>query len=106
MIYSPKYIIYWAVSNYISEEEELTIRNELIEYKRLSDRNLLKVMQRHFDFKKMMDTPFIDEDIWIYNYITYDFKGSRLPRKGLIADYERKVVIKVKNVVFDMLHAI
>ncbi len=104
MIYTPRYIIYWAVCNYITEEEELNIKNDIIKYKRLSDRNFLKIIERHFDIERFKDSPVIWEDIWLYNYIKYDFVKSRMLKKGLIVRYENRVVIKVKKEVFNLLN--
>jgi hypothetical protein len=67
MIYPPRYIIYWSVSNYIDEATENNIMNDLIKYKRLTDGLFLKVIQKHFDIERLKDAPVIWEDIWIYN---------------------------------------
>jgi len=41
----------------------------------------------------MKDKPYIWQDIWIYNYFKYDYEGSKFARKGLLARYEREIVL-------------
>jgi len=39
----------------------------------------------------MKDTPFIWQDIWIYNYLAYEAK-IKLKKNGLIEKYEREII--------------
>jgi hypothetical protein len=110
---SPKKIIFLAVSNYLSAEENEKILKELSELKRMGDVTFLKIISSYFDFNRFKDKPFIKEDIWLYNYLMYEIvkkdnfnllkigeeislKG-KLPKKGLIKKYEEEILLPQKK---------
>jgi hypothetical protein len=103
MKHSPRYIIFWAVSNYIDEATEDAILNDLSKYKRLTDRLFLKTIKKHFDIEKFNTSPVTWEDIWLYNYLKYDFVKTRFPKKGLIAKYQNEVMIRVNKKIDKLL---
>jgi hypothetical protein len=96
MTYTPRFIIYLAVINYLSEEQIEKLKKELGESNLKQDRRFLTIIKKHFDIEQLKDKPFIWQDIWLYNYLHYEIK-SRLPRKGLIAKYEREIIIPQKK---------
>lgn len=57
--------------------------------------------KRHFDIERFRTNPVIWQDIWLYNYITYDVKGS-FPRNRLIADYDRCILIPTIKITNEM----
>ena len=106
---SPKHIIFISVSNYLSATEVCELKDEIAKFDRVPDAKFIKIVERHFDFNKLKDSPVIPEDIWLYNYLMYEnkkkdnhkihdigekinFKG-RLLKKGLIVQYETKVIL-------------
>ena len=92
MKYTPRFIIYWAVCRYLSEEEIESLRNNLAKGKLTQDNRFLSEIRKVFDFKRMLINPQIREDAWIYNHIEYEM-STRFHRKGLIAKYEKVVVL-------------
>jgi hypothetical protein len=93
MRYTPRAIIFTAVSRYLSPEKMEEIKEELIKKNVKQDRAFLSVIKRHFDFNLMKDKPALWQDIWIYNYLEYEVKNNKLKPKGLIAKYEQEIVI-------------
>ncbi len=109
MILTPKHIIFIAVSNYLSAEQAANLKDDLLPYKRLTDMNFIRLTEKYFDFTKLRDTPFLPEDIWLFNYLMYEnkqkenqklyeigekinFKGKLL-KKGLLVKYENKIIM-------------
>lgn len=106
MKYSPRSIIFTAVSRYISKEDVEKIKFELANENVKQDRKFLTVIKRYFDFNLMKDKPYIWQDIWVYNYLEYEIV-SKFKRNGLIAKYEREIIIpceKVYSQFLELLH--
>jgi len=61
----------------------------------------LPTITKHFDIERFRKNPVIWQDIWLYNDIKYDVKGS-FPRNRLIADYDRCILIPTINFVKEM----
>jgi len=97
MKYSPRIIIFTAVSRYLSKEDIEKIKFELANENVKQDRKFLTVIKRYFDFNLMKDKAYIWQDIWIYNYLEYEIT-SKFKRSGLIAKYEREIIIPSKKV--------
>ena len=57
------------------------------------DRKCITILKRHFDFELMKDKPYIWLDIWIYNYLKYNWNDHKLNRSGLDSKYEREIVL-------------
>ena len=109
MTLTPKHIIFIAVSNYLTAEQSLALKDEMIKYKRLTGLKFIQIIEKYFDFKKFRDKPLIPEDIWLFNYLMYDInkrdaqkiseigekinvsKGFR--KTKLIRNYESKIIL-------------
>ena len=90
MTLTPKHIIFIAVSNYLTPEQSLEIKNEFIKYKRVTGNKFIEIIEQYFDFKMLRDKPLIKEDIWLFNYLMYDVvkKGSKK-----INDVGEKIIV-------------
>jgi hypothetical protein len=91
--YHPRYIIYFAVSRYLDDRTCSEVWKKFGTEFPKQDRKFLSIMKQHFNFELMKDKPFIWQDIWIYNYLKYDYDGHKFKRSGLLAKYERDIVI-------------
>mgnify|MGYP006896873745 CR=1 FL=1 len=96
MIYPPVYIIFTQARKYLTREEETSLVNKLHKLDKFNGRPYLKVLLKNFDVEIFKDNPIIPEDIWLYNYIKYEITNKSIPKKGLIAMYERKIFLKNK----------
>lgn len=96
MKYSPRYIIYWSVCNYLSEKDREKLKKNLAKGNFTQDRRLLTEIGKVFNLETMIKKPLIPEDAWIYNYIMYDMT-TKFPRKGLIVRYENRIVIPAEK---------
>jgi len=90
--HSPRYIIFWAVSNYLTAAGEEALITDLVKQNPIQDRKFLRIIKEHFDFEKFIKDPFLKEDAWLYNYMQYEMDG-KMERKGLMRQYDREVVI-------------
>jgi hypothetical protein len=98
MTYSPKYIVYIAVCNYLSEEELNLLKEDIGKMKSKSGKIFLAIIKKHFDVERMRLKPFIWQDIWIYNYLKYEaFKRTKL-----IAKYEKEIILPQKNLMNEL----
>jgi hypothetical protein len=95
MTYTPRFIIYLAVVKYLNKDQIEDLKKELGESGLKQDRKFLSIIKKYFDFEVFKDKPMLWQDIWIYNYLRYEVK-LRLPRRGLIAKYEKEVIIPFK----------
>ena len=90
MKYSARFIIYMSAINYL-EGEILDQFNEKLKSNPVTTINqLMKVFNEFIDLELLKDKPYIWQDIWIYNYLTY--RGLR-NRIELIKQYEKSIVI-------------
>ena len=96
MTYSPRFIIYLAVINYLDEEKVTSLKKDLGESNLKQDRRFLSIIRKHFDFEQFKDKSYIWQDIWLYNYLQYEIK-SKLHRKGLVAKYKREIILPQKK---------
>ena len=56
------------------------------------DRKYIRIIQEYFDFELMRTHPYYKEDIWIYNYLKYDYTGNKLKKAMLLSKYEREII--------------
>ena len=91
----PRYIIFWAITNYIDEVKQEEIMKEFVTYKKIGDALFMRVINKHFNIEVFRKNPIIWQDIWLYNYITYDFKKGKFPKNNLIERYEKEIIIPV-----------
>lgn len=92
MKYSPRTIIYCAVSRYLNDPTYDRVLDQIGQEFPKQDRKFLAILKQYFDFELMKDKPYLWQDIWIYNYLKYDYDGHKFSRKGLLAKYEREIV--------------
>lgn len=94
MIYSPRNIILCSVSKYLND----MIYDQLIAHLKKDppkqDRKYIRIIQGYFDFELMRTKPHFKQDIWIYNYLKYDYTGNKLKKLRLLAKYEREIIRK------------
>jgi len=93
MKYSPRNIIFCAISKYLDDKTYKKVMDQIGKEFPQQDRKFLTIIKRHFDFELMKDKPVIWQDIWIYNYLKYDYDNHKFARSGLIAKYEREIVL-------------
>ena len=96
MRYHPRYIVFWAVSRYMTNEQVEKFTQYLGKGKRTSVKRFIIELNKHFNVEIMLKNPQIREDAWIYNYLMYDCKKGFL-RTKLIKRYEKEVVLPVEN---------
>ena len=97
MQFTPRFIIFLAVSNYLNEREIESLKKELGEAPIKGDMTFLKIIRKHFDFEKFVYSPMIWQDIWLYNYIHLETK-NKLKAKGLILRYEKDVITPQRTI--------
>ena len=99
---SPRYIIFWAVSNYLTESELELLIQDFIKGKGINHPRFLSIIKKHFDFERFRTHPVFWQDIWLYNYLMYDVKDNRLIRNQLIADYDRYILKPTSKITAEM----
>lgn len=57
MKYSPRYIIYWSVCNYLTEPEKEKLKNNLAKGHLTQDRRFLTEIKKVFDLERMLKKP-------------------------------------------------
>jgi len=87
--FTAREIIYLVVCNYLKWEEIEKLSNALADIKQ--DRRFLTMISKYFDIELLKSNKEFWQDVWIYNYLKYDFKG-RLGKGKLIMKYEREVL--------------
>jgi len=93
MKYSPRNIILCAVTKYLDDATYAMVMDQIGKEFPQQDRKFISIIKRHFDFDLMKDKPYIWQDIWIYNYLKYDWDGHKFARSRLIAKYEREIIL-------------
>ena len=105
---TPRYIIFWAVSNYLSASELDALIHDFVKGKGINHPKFLSIIKKHFDFERFRTDPVFWQDIWLYNYLMYDVK-DRLIRNQLIADYDRYIIkptLKITAVMRSILETV
>ena len=72
MKYHPNLIIYKVFKRYLSDAEQAKLVKQLNKYKDQRSKHFYNGMLKHFDLEKLRTKPLLWEDIWIYNYCTYE----------------------------------
>ncbi len=106
MHYPPQLIIYLAVSNYLTEEQMLLLKNDLSKRTNRTNNNFLQVLAKHFDIENFLTKPYIWQDIWIYNHIMYDRSKSWARKNGLLAKYEQEILLPQKDILNKAKHVL
>lgn len=96
MLYPPKFLIYLVLKSYLSPKELAKFNSEIVQ----KGKSFLRLIKENFDIERLKDAPVVWQDIWIYNYLTYEV-GKRttiLKKTPLIKKYEREMLLaKGKN---------
>jgi hypothetical protein len=96
MLYPPKFVIYLVLKSYLSPKELAKFNSEIVQ----KGKSFLRLIKENFDIERLKDAPVVWQDIWIYNYLTYEV-GKRttiLKKTPLIKKYEREILLaKGKN---------
>jgi hypothetical protein len=95
--HNPRYIIFWAVTNYLTVNEEEGLISDLVKQNPIQDRKFLRIVSEHFNFEKFITSPYLKEDAWLYNYMLYELDG-KMKRRGLINRYDREVLIPAMKI--------
>lgn len=109
MQFLPRTIIFFAVQNYLNNEQVECLIKDLVKGPNLTDKRFLKELAKHFDIKDFRDKPYIPEDIWLFNYLMYEnhkchdfnplFYGEQIAlkgrflKKGSIIKYENQIIL-------------
>lgn len=97
MKYSPRKVIFCAVERYLSDHAYTAVLEDIGKEFPKQDRKFLAILSRYLDFDLLKDKPVIWQDIWIYNYLKYEYTGSKLVRNGLLAKYERDIILPTEK---------
>ena len=97
MKYSPRNIILYAISRYVDDNTYKKVLDQIVKEFPKQDRKFLSIIKRHFDFEMMKNKPYNWQDIWLYNYLMYDYDGRKFARSGLIAKYEKEIILSSKE---------
>ncbi len=88
---TPLYIIFTQACKYLSEQEVNDLKDKLSKTNNKQGKIFLRIFLQNFDIEVFKDKPLILEDIWLYNYIKYEITEKKIPRRGLIEMYEKKI---------------
>jgi len=94
MKYNPKYIILTTIYRYMDEPAIEDLKKDLAKISPRSHKKFLELIRKHFDINILRTKPLIPEDVYIYNYLTFEltsnfYRTVRFKRSGLIARYEK-----------------
>ncbi len=92
--YRPQIILLWVARNYLNEAEFKRLLDSL--YKCNRDKLFLHNFLKNFDVELLRTKPIIWQDIWIYNYLTYDCK-EKLTKTQQLLNYEREFIIPAEE---------
>jgi len=62
-----------------------------------SDKKFCEYLFKHFDINRFKDAPVYEEDILLYNYFMYDYKGKTIAYRGLLPKYNKFLNSLVKK---------
>jgi hypothetical protein len=94
MKHSPRNIIFCAVSKYLDDKTYKKVMDQIGKEFPQQDRAFISIIKQHFDFELMQNRPVIKQDIWIYNYLKYDWDNHKFKRSArLLVKYEKEVII-------------
>jgi len=85
-MFPPQELLKKVIGRYLSESENNAFLSELGRYKKVTSPVFVRIMTKHFDIERWRLSPIIWQDIWLYNFFTFEYKG-RLMNRGLLEDY-------------------
>lgn len=87
-----KQMLLKVIKRYLTPIEYKELINDLISHKRITNPIFVLVMKRHFNIERWRTAPLIWQDVWLYNYFQYEFKG-RVGMTGLLKKYAEVVFL-------------
>jgi hypothetical protein len=96
MKYHPIFIVLWAISRYVSEEQFLKLRGTVGVPGLIRPKTLLRHLREFMEPEVLIKKPLIPEDAWIFNYLMYEARNS-FPKTKLIKRYEKEIVLPVEK---------
>jgi hypothetical protein len=90
---APKLVVLWALLRYIDPALRKLLLQDMRSRKRLSDIQLLDHVKQAVDIERLRTEALQWQDIWVYNYLLYEFKG-KFNRSLLLGRYHREVFLK------------
>lgn len=94
MKYSPRTIIFCAVSRYLDDPTNKKVMDQIWRKIPQQDRAFISILKQYFDFERMKDSPVLKDDIWIYNFLKYDWDNQKMQRTArLLVKYENEIII-------------
>jgi hypothetical protein len=94
MKYSPRNVIFCAVSKYLNDATYTKVMDQIGKEFPKQDRTFITILRQHFDFERMKDKPVVWQDIWIYNYLKYDWDNHKFKRSArLLTKYEKEIIM-------------
>ncbi len=96
-----RYILYWAVTNYLSVAETEKLRFELGKELPQQNKKFLAIVKKYFDFEMLKNKPVIKEDIWVYNYFQYGLK-NKVEYRWLLKKYYDEIIVPSERKVEEM----
>lgn len=91
MEHSPRLVVLLALLRYMTPEDVERMKTDLAKLKTVTDRLLVDRFRKYLDIERLRTTPLVPEDIMVYNYLQYEFKG-KFTKIKLLAKYEREVM--------------
>ena len=92
----PKLVVLWCLLRYVEPRHRAELLQAMHLRKRISALQLLEHLRPAFPIEQLKDAPRQWQDIWVYNYLQYEFKG-RFSRSLLLGKYHREVVLKQES---------
>ena len=96
MKFSPINLITLRVLDYLDVKKQNNKLEKL--YKQKTARKQLEVILKCFDIQNFIINPKMEEDVWLYNYISYEITSKKFPRSNLLARYETKYLKMNKKI--------
>jgi hypothetical protein len=90
MKYPPKYVLFYAASRYLTAEQRQSLIDDFGKEKPVLTPKFHSLIKRYFNYEDFKDKPIIWQDLWLYNYLTYDVDG-KLKRHPLLIKYHNLV---------------
>ena len=89
----PKLVVLWALFRYMDPKLRKLLLEDVRARKRLSDTQLLEPVKQAVDIERLRTEAVQWQDIWVYNYLQFEFKG-KFNRSSLLGRYHREVLLK------------
>ena len=102
MKYSPRYVIYLAIINYLRKDQIACFNYELQHTEIDKSQQFLAVVDHYFDINLFKNNPRVRQDVWIHDYLQQGFT-SAFTKKGLLAKYGQEVLLP-KNIAFNEMY--